>query len=247
MNNAASRIWLTVAGGVLLLCLVVLIGTYTFLPAWLDNLFGESLKNELDLQSAPDVRLQSESPPAMLTGDFTQGKVSLSQADFGGVRPRRITIDLDPFDLNMLKSMRDGEFASEEPLSGNLRMEIPEKEVARIANSETEDITIEGVELEEDLVTVESETQILGVDVPVVVRGGMEIQEQQLSFEPHRVSAFGLQLPDGVSEELLSGTNFSCPLEDLPYDANISEIEVKKDYIVLSGRLEDIPLDAESG
>jgi hypothetical protein len=227
--------------------LVVLIVTYTFLPALFGNLFGERLKNELDLQAAPEVSLRSESPPAMLAGDFTQGKVSLAQADFGGVRPRRVTIDLDPFDLNVLKSMRDGEFASEEPLSGELRMEIPEKEVARIANSETEDSTIEGVELEEGLVTVESGTRILGVDVPVVVRGGMEIREQQLSFEPRRVSAFGLRLPDGMSEELLSGTNFSYPLEDLPYDANISEIEAKKDYIVLSGRLEDIPLDAESG
>ena len=242
-----SRIWLAVAGGVVTLGLVVLLGTYTFLPALLENYFGKSIESELGLQKTPEVSLRSEPAPAMLAGNFAQGQVSLAQTDFGGVRPRRVTIDLDPFDVNVLKSMQDGEFASQEPLSGSLRMEISEKEVARIAGSATEDFSIEGVELEKGQTTVESSTRFLGVDVPVVVRGGMEVRDQRLVFEPQQVSAFGVRLPERLAEELLSEADFSYSLENLPYDASVSEIEVKKDYLVLFGRLESIPLGAGGG
>lgn len=248
MNNISfPRILLTAFGGVLVLCLILIVGTYTFLPALLENVFGERLKGELGLQNRPEVSLQSDPPPALLAGDFAQGQVSLQQADFGGVRPRRATIDLDPFDINVLKTVQNGELASQEPLSGNLRMEISEDEVARLADSATEDFSVQGAELEENQVTVESATQVLGVEVPVVVQGDMKIQEQQLVFEPQQVSAFGVRLPDRLTEELLSEADFSYPLEDLPYDATLSNIEVKRDYLILSGRLENIPLGAENG
>lgn len=229
------------------MCLVALVGTYTFLPPLVGSIFGKSMKNEMDLQKTPEVSVKSEPPPTMLAGTFAQGQVSLEETEFGGVRPRKVTIDLDPFDLNVLESMRSGEFASEEPLSGKLRMEVSEKEIARIAGSAAEGISIEAVDLEKDQVAVESGTQVLGVEVPIAVHGNMEIRGQRLVFEPRRVSAFGVRLPDRLSEELLSESDFSYPLEDLPYDASISNIEVKKDYLVLSGRLENIPLGAEGG
>ena len=242
-----SRLWLVVGGGGLVLCLIALLSTYTFLPSLLGNMFGESIKNEMGLQTTPEVSLESDPPPTMLAGNFAQGQVSLAQADFEDVRPRRVTIDLDPFDLNVMKSMQDGELASQEPLSGNLRMEISENEVARLADSSTEDFSVEGAELEENQISVESATQVLGVEVPVVVQGDMEIRDQQLVFEPQQVSALGIRLPDRLAEELLSEADFSYPLEDLPYDASISDIEVKQNYLVLSGRLENIPLGSESG
>lgn len=229
------------------MCAVAVVGTYTFLPALIGSMFGESIKSGLDLRSEPEVSLQSDPPPTLLAGNFSQGQVSMQQADFGGVRPQRVTIDLDPFDINVLKSMQSGELASQEPLSGNLRMEISENEVARLANSSTEGFSVQGAELEENRVTIESATQVLGVEVPVVVEGGMEIQGQQLVFEPQQVSAFGVRLPDRLTEELLAGADFSYPLEDLPYDATLTDIEVRQDYLVLSGRLENIPLGAESG
>ena len=238
---------LVLAGIVLLLAFVVLLGTYTFLPAVLGNAFGRSIESELGLRTTPEVSLQSEPPPAMLAGNFIQGQVSMAQADFGGVRPRKVTIDLDPFDVNVLQTMQEGELASQEPLSGSLRIEVSEKEIARLADSATEEFSIQGAELEEDRVTVESAIQVLGVEVPVAVEGDMEIREQQLAFEAQEVSAFGVRLPDQLTEELLAETDFSYPLEDLPYDASLSDIELKKDYLVLSGRLESIPLGAGGG
>jgi hypothetical protein len=156
-----------------------------------------------------------------------------------------VTIDLDPFELDVLGSVRGGELASEQPLSGTLRMEVAESEVARIARESTEDVSIDGVNLEKDRVTVESGTQVLGVDVPVAVRGGLEVREQELVFEPRRVSAFGVSVPDGISERLLAQADFGYPLDDLPYDAEISRIEVEEGHLVLSGELRRIPLGSE--
>jgi hypothetical protein len=126
-------------------------------------------------------------------------------------------------------------------------MEVTEKEVLRIASSASEDITIEGINLEKDRVTVRSGTQILGIDVPIGVRGGLEIRGQRLIFEPSRISAFGVDLPDDLSKELLSEADFSYPMEDLPYDADVSRIEMKKNHLVVSGRLESIPLNGGNG
>ncbi|CAN5727573.1 hypothetical protein BH24ACT22_BH24ACT22_16420 [soil metagenome] len=244
---SVSWLWWTVGGILLVLCAVVLIGTYTFLPPLLGSAVGKSIKNEMGLRNTPEVSVKSDPPPKMLSGSFAQGQISLGDTDFGEVRPRKVTIDLDPFDLNMMKSMGGGGFVSREPLSGDLQMEVSEKEVARIADSASQDIPIEGVELEEDEVTVRSETRLLGVDVPVVVQGSLEIMDQELVFEPRRVSAFGFRLPQNLADELLKEADFSYPLEDLPYDARVSKIEVKEGYLILYGRLERIPLDAGNG
>lgn len=233
---------LLAAGGVLLLVAIILVGTYTFLPPLVGSLFGQSIQNGLGLRAAPQVDLRSEPPPRMLAGEFAEGRVVLDDADFEDVRPRRVTIDLDPFELDVLKSVRGGGFASEEPLSGTLRMEVSEGEVARIARESTEDISIDGVDLAEDRVTVESGTRVLGVDVPVAVRGGLEIRDRNMVFDPRQVSAFGVSVPDQLSERLLSQADFSYPLEDLPYDAEISEVQVEQGYLVLSGELRRIPL-----
>lgn len=229
-----------------MLAAVLLIGSYTFLPPLLGSLFGQSIKNGLGLRAAPEVDLRSEPPPRILAGEFAEGQVVLDDGDFGGVRPQRVTIDLDPFELDVLGSVRGGELTSEQPLSGTLRMEVAEEEVARIARESTEDISIEGVGLEEDRVTVESGTEVLGVDVPVAVRGGLEVRGQDLVFKPQRVSAFGVSVPDRISERLLARADFRYPLEDLPYDARISQVEVERDHLVLFGELRRIPLGSDS-
>lgn len=226
---------------------VVLIGAYTFIPPLVGSLFGESIKNEMGLQTTPDVTLKSDPPPTMLAGNFAGGRISLGETEFGGIRPRRVTIDLDPFDLDLLKSVREGEFTSEKPLSGKLRVEISEKEVSRILGPVLEEVSIENVDLEQGRTTVRSGARLLGVDVPVAVRGGLEIQDQALVFEPSQVSAFGVRIPDRLSNQVLSQSELSYPLEDLPYETVISEVEVEKDHLILFGRLERIPLDDPGG
>ena len=244
---SVSWIWWTAGGILLVLVAVALIGTYTFLPPMMSSAVGKSIESEMGLQNTPEVSLKSDPPPRMLSGAFAQGQISLADTDFGDVRPRKVTIDLDPFDLNVLKSVGDGDFTSREPLSGDLRMEVSQEEVARIAASASQDIQIDDVELKEGGVTVRSGTRLLGIDVPVAVRGGLEVLDQELVFEPRQVSAFGFRLPQDLADELLAEADFSYPLEDLPYDARVSRIEVKEGYLILYGRLERIPLNAGNG
>ncbi len=233
--------------GLTVFVVVVLVGTYTFLPPVLGSLLARSVQGQMELQSAPEVNLESEPPPSMLAGRVEEGRISLQDTDLGGIKPRRVTIDLDAFDLNVAESMRSGELASEQPLSGMLRMEVTEKEVTRVAAETAEDISIENVDLEKNRVTVETSAQVFGFEVPVDVQGGLEVRGQNLVFVPRRVAAFGVNLLERASDELLSQTDFSYPLGDLPYDAEVNEVQVEKDHLVVSGRLENIPLGSQNG
>lgn len=185
--------------------------------------------------------------PVVQAGTLAASQESSEGTEFEEVRPRKVTIDLDPFDLDVRRGALGSDLSSERPLSGDLRMEISEKEVSRLANLSAEDASVEAVNLERDQVTVESSTRLLGFGVPVTVRGDLEVRDQELVFEPSRASAFGVRLPDRLADELVSRSNFSYPLDDLPYGANISGIEVKEDYLVMRGRLERIPLGEMGG
>lgn len=226
---------------------VLLIGSYTFLPALAGSFFGQTVRSGLGLATAPEVELKSEPPPALLAGEFAEGQVVMGEADFEGVRPDRVVIDLEPFELDVLRSMRSGNFETREPLSGSLRMELSEDEVARIAESSTEDVPVEEVRLEPGRMFVELGARVLGVEVPVSVEGDLELRREELAFEPRRVQAFGVPVPERLSERLVSQADFAYPLDDLPYDARISEVRLKKDRLVLSGDLESIPLGGSGG
>lgn len=245
-ESSGIPVWWIAGGGALFgLVTVVLLSTYTVLPPLLGNLFEKGIKDEMGLRKMPEVSLTSEPPPKMLAGVFTSGRISIEAADFGVVRPREVVIELDPFELAVLKSLRRGGLASRQPLSGDVRMEVSEKEASRIADTAIEDVPIKKLELEKGRATVESGTELFGVDVPVSVQGELEVRGKNLLFEPRRVSAFGVRVPDRLSEELLAQADFSYPLEGLPYEAEITGVEVRKDYLVLSGRLRRITLGGD--
>jgi hypothetical protein len=48
------------------------------------------------------------------------------------VRAEKVALDLDPFDLDVLRSLARGAPTAEEPLSGTLRAALSEKEVLRL-------------------------------------------------------------------------------------------------------------------
>jgi hypothetical protein len=58
--------------------------------------------------------------------------ISLGGADLGEVRAEKVALDLDPFDLDVLRSLARGAPTAEEPLSGTLRAALSEKEVLRL-------------------------------------------------------------------------------------------------------------------
>src|SRR5215210_8505295 len=143
------------------LFVVFLIGPYTFLPALLEYAVATDLKNRLGIEKQPEVRLQSDPPLAMLEGEFSGGRIAMRNVDLGGVRAEKASIDLDPFDIDVWDTMKSGSVVAGEPLSGDLRIEVPEDEVARLVQKNSpKPVTSVGVK--KDGVVVGSVARILG-------------------------------------------------------------------------------------
>jgi hypothetical protein len=226
----------------ILAAVALLVGVYVFLPSLLERSAARGIQEGLGLESAPEVELDRGSPAEMVVGRFSGGRISLGVADLGGVRAERVTVDLDPFDLDVLGSMMGVALRSEMPLSGTLRAEVPEGEVSRLAEAGA-DVPVRGVDLREGEVVVGSEVPVLGVEVPVSVGGDLALRDQKLVFTPRRVLALGTRVPEQLAEHLLAGADFSYPLGGLPYGAEVTGVEVREGRLVVSGALERVPIE----
>ncbi|MDQ5809867.1 MAG: DUF2993 domain-containing protein [Actinomycetota bacterium] len=236
-KKASFTLWPVLA--LLLVAAAVLVGAHTFLLSFAERKVAESVQDRLGLEQRPGVELESSSPANVLAGEFSGGHISIEDAQFGGVRAESASIDLDPFDVSVLDSASSGVLRSEEPLSGTLRVGIPEEEVGRLARVGA-DVPVRGVDLSRDGVLVRSAAPVLGVEIPVSIRGTLHPRGEELVFEPQRVEALGSALPEGLAEQALAGTDFAYPLGGLPYGAKISDVEVQEGSLVLSGEVERI-------
>jgi LmeA-like phospholipid-binding len=235
------RALLALLAATLLLCAVVLISTYTFLPPLLENLVARNLQNRLGLSERPEVDLTSDPPPNVLLGRFEEGRVTITNPELGGVRPDEATVDLRPFDLDMLGSLASGRIRGEGPLSGVLRVELSEEEVARLASSGAPGVRVTGVELGEGYLAVGSEVEILGARVPVRVEGDFDLRDGELRFEPSRLEALGTPVPRRFTQDLLRGASFAYPVE-IPF-GEVSGVELQEDRLVLTGEVEDLSIE----
>jgi LmeA-like phospholipid-binding len=235
------RALLALLAATLLLCAVVLISTYTFLPLLLENLVARDLQNRLGLSERPEVDLTSDPPPNVLLGRFEEGKVSITNPELGGVRPDKATVDFRPFDLDMLGSLASGRIRGEGPLSGALRVELSEEEVARLASSSAPSVRVTGVELGEGYLAVGSEVEILGARVPVRVEGDFDLRDGELRFEPSRLEALGAAVPRQFTQDMLRVASFAYPVE-IPF-GEVSGVELREDRLVLTGEVEDLSIE----
>ncbi len=236
-KKASFTLWPVLA--LLIVAAAVLVGAYTYLLSFAERTAAEGIQDRLGLENRPGVELESASPANVLAGEFSGGHISIEDAQFGGVRAESASIDLDPFDVSVLDSASSGVLRSEEPLSGTLWVEIPEEEVGRLARVGS-DVPVRGVDLSRDGVLVRSAAPVLGVEVPVSIRGTLHLRGEELVFEPRRVEALGSALPEGLAEQALAGTDFAYPLGGLPYGAKISDLEVQEGSLILSGEVERI-------
>jgi hypothetical protein len=229
---------------VLLICILVIIGVYTFLPPFVESLVARSLQEDLGLADAPEVSLVSDPAPNVLFGEFEEGEVILTSPELGDVNPDEVTVDLDPFDLDMPGSLVSGGIESESPLSGRLRMELSEEEVAKLASSSgTSAATpVKNVRLEEGYVVVGSEFEALGARIPFGVQGEIFLRDGDLVFKPHRLEALGEPVPDRLARDLLGEAGFAYPIDELPFEGEISGVEVHEGHLVLTGEVRDLPV-----
>ncbi len=183
------------------------------------------------------MNLTSDPAPNVFLGKFEEGWVKFESTEPAS----EITVDLDPFDLDLLGSLVSGRIRSEKPLSGTLRAELSEEEVARIASSYGV-APVKGVELEEGMVTVDSEVEVVGVSVPVGVKGEVALQDGALRFEPRQLRVFGEPLPSRLERRLLREADFSYPVGELTAGAEVSGVEVHEDRLVLTSEVTSLAL-----
>jgi LmeA-like phospholipid-binding len=234
---------LTLLAALLLVAAVmVLIGTYAFLPSFIECVAARGVQDRLGLEETPEVRLEGD-PLPMLAGRFSGGEISLGDADLGGVRAEQVVVDLDPFDLDVVRSVTSRAPVAEEPLSGTLRATLPEAEVLRVVRAGA-DVPLRDLRLESGRMIVDSEATFLGLTVPVSVQGDLLLRGESLVFEPQRVAALGSDVPEEIAQGALEGTDLSFPLAGLPEGAEIEGVEVEENRLVLDGVIERIPLDS---
>lgn len=227
----------------LLLCAVAIIGAYTFVPSLLEGLVARSLRDGLGLANAPEVNLVSDPAPSVFLGKFEEGEITLTNSELGGVRPDEVTVDLEPFDLDVPGSVASGRIESEGPLSGTLRVELSEEEVARLAAfSDTLAAPVRDVRLEDGYLVLGFEVEALGTRLPVGVEGKVVLRDGgELRFEPQRLEVLGEPLPERLTRRLLEGVDFAYPIE-LPFEGEISGVEIHEDRLVLTGEARDLPV-----
>jgi hypothetical protein len=225
---------------------VVLIGPYTFLPSLLEYAVATDVQNRLGIEKQPEVRLRSNPPLNMLKGEFSGGRIAMRNVDLGGVRAERANIDLDPFDIDVWDTMKNGRVIDRQPLSGALRIEVSEDEVARLVEKGSE-IPVTNVEVKKDGVVIGSRASALGTQFPVSVEGDLALDRGNLVFEPQNLEAVGVPVPDELTGRLLSGADFEYSLDRLPYQTTITGVETEEGRVVLDGRVPSIPLGAYPG
>jgi hypothetical protein len=234
----------SVVAGVLLPVLVVfLIGPYTLLPPLLEYAVAQDVKARLGIEKQPYVKLKSNPPLRMLAGEFSGGRIVMKNTDLGNVTATRTRIDLDPFDINLWATVKRGHVVYRDHLSGALQVDVPEREVSRLAKAGSE-IPIQDVDVQEGGVVVRSEVSVLGTHFPVSIEGEPGLRDGELIFEPQGLTAAGVQVPDELADRLLAGTSFEYPLDRLPYQSTITGVEAEEGQIILSGRVPSIPLGA---
>lgn len=220
---------------------LVLALPYFVLPPVLENLVARDVQDRLGLAERPEVELESDPRWEMLLGEFSNGTVSVGGSDLGGVRAEDVSMDLDPFGVDVPESVRSQTAVTEGPISGQVRLRVSEREVSRLAGQNAE-VPVNGVDLRRDGVTVESETSFLGATFPVTVDGGVGVDGDALVFRPGTVRAAGMTVPPDLADSLLAGTAFRYPVEGLPYGAEITDARTVDGAVVLSGRVSGVEL-----
>ena len=226
---------------VLVLAVIVLIAFYLVLPLVLERLVAGTLQDRLELSSEPGVDLHGD-PVGMLVGQFDGAEILLPVEEFSGAaRPQEISLDLAPFDVNVIASATQRQLLTDGPLSGSIRLALPEEEVSGLAwQGATGAYPILGVDVEEEAATVHSEAAFLGQTLPVFVQGDVGVINGAIIFQPGRVEAAGMQVPSGLTAQMLQGANFSYPVGQLFPGATLTSAELEKDRLILVGEVADL-------
>ena len=220
---------------VLLIVLLIVLAPYTILPPMMGSLVGRILQDQLGLQKTPQVAVESSPGLMMYAGSFSKAHVSVEGFELAGVKTDRIVMVLGPFNVNIIESATSSELSTEKPLSGVLRGEFSEENTLRLAQLGAA-VPVQEIQLEDDEVVLK---MAVGLGSPATVRGRLFLQDGSLIFEPRQI--------EGAPQQLLAVVGFANPVSGLPFGAEISGVDVRKDRLILSARMQKIPLGEPVG
>jgi hypothetical protein len=227
-----------------LLAIVLALALQTSPESFWEGLAARRLEDQLALEERPEVDLRSEGTFSSLSGSFSGGTVLLRNPRLEGLSPRTVAIDLEPFDVDVLRSVASGAIRAEGPVPGTLEIELAEGEVRRLAREGAQDFALTDLQLDRGRAVVGSEVALFGSVLPVSVEGGAEVRNGALNFEPSQVTAAGVPLPEDLNAVVLENASFEYPLE-LPLEGGrITGGKVLRDRLLLTGEVEDL-LSAE--
>jgi hypothetical protein len=220
---------------VLLVAVFIVLAPYTFLPSLMGSVMAGILQDQLGLQREPEVEIGSSPAPMMYAGSFSEALLSVEGFELAGVKTDKVVMDLDPFNVNIIESATGGELSTKKPLSGTLRGEFSEANALSLAQLGA-GVPVQEIQLEDDEVAFKMS---LGFGSAATVRGRLYLQDQTLIFEPRQI--------EGAPQQLLAVAGFAYPVGELPLGAEVSDVEVRKDRLILSGRVQNIPLGTPIG
>jgi hypothetical protein len=214
---------------------------YFVLPSVLENLVAREVQDRLSLPREPGVRLDSDPQWEMLLGEFSQGRVSVGGTDLGGVRAENVAVDLDPFSVDVGRSVQGQTVVVNEPVSGQVRVKISEDEISRLAQTSAQ-VPVNDVNLARSGATIESEASLLGTTFPVTVSGNVGVEGNALVFEPQNIRAAGVAVPQNLADSFLAETTFRYPVQGLPYGATLTGARTVDGAVVLTGDVNGVEL-----
>ena len=229
---------------VVVAALVFVVVPYFVLPAVLENLAARNVQDRLGLAQAPTVELDSDPQWEMLLGEFSGGSISANGLDLGGFRAERAAINVDePFIVDVPGSVREQMLVVGGPVSGTVRLEVSEGEVLRLSNS-AGGIGAKDIELTRDGATIEFAAGVGDTTFTVLVEGGVGVEGDALVFQPRRVRAAGVQVPEYIADSLLAESAFRYPVNGLPYGGTLTGAKTLEGAVVITGRVPNVDLGA---
>ncbi len=226
---------------VILAVVVLMVVPYFILPLVLENMVARDVQDRLGLAERPGVELESDPQWEVLLGEFSSGRISVTEPDLGAMRADVVSMELDPFGVYVEEIVRSRTAVTEEPISAQVRLTVSEEEISRLAEHNAQ-VPVNGVELRGDGVTVESEASVLGVTFPVAVEGGVGLEGNALLFQPQIVRVAGMMVPTDLADSLLAGAAFRYPVEGLPYGGRLTGVKTLDGAVVLTGRVSGMEL-----
>jgi hypothetical protein len=225
----------------LLVLVLVVLAPFTILPGLLESAMARILQNQLGLQETPEVEIESSPAPVMYAGSFSKVLVSVEGLSFGGVQTKKVAMELDPVNVNLIESLTSGTLSTAEQPSGTLQLDLSEESALRLAQAGS-GAPVSDIQFEPSEVVMRLG---LGFGQSTTVRGRLFLRDQLLVFEPQQVE----EAPAFVTaQQVLAVTGFAYPASGLPFASSglpfgveVSGVKVRQDSVSLFGDIRGIP------